>query len=331
MVQITSKFFAGSSFSILITGVIFYIITFASFKDNATALTFLLPMAMAIIVSGTGCVIGWAISKYSLEQSDINLGRIFDDLNEIKNIIDGGTRRTNSGKYKIFLSYATADLSENYPSFSDSILIKKRLEFAEFEIFHAKKNIVPSRKWREELLLEIKSCDCFVALATENYRNGFYTDHEFGAAVGLGKQIVSVVYPKCEMYGFMEQYQVIQLDPHEYEGVIAWKVAVKLVDAISKIYNEEFMTLDYHIRSFVESCHYAESNYHAIRISKFKDFTPKQCNDMANGMLTNDQIYGTHSFEVSKVADLLTKHSDKLDIHLMNKLTTNDKTKHMFK
>ena len=76
----------------------------------------------------------------------------------------------------IFLSYATDDrrLAGG---------IKDGVEVYGFRVFLAHEDLVPSEEWQQRIRAELRRCDVFIPLISENFRPSDWTDQEAGYAL----------------------------------------------------------------------------------------------------------------------------------------------------
>lgn len=112
--------------------------------------------------------------------------------------------KNKTNKPSAFSSYAGID--KHYVE-----SVNTRLKRAGINTYYSK-NIVHSSIWRNELVNKIQSNDIFIALLTNDYHKGNYTDHEFGIAIASKRKIISVMSKNCPRYGFIDHYQVLEPD-----------------------------------------------------------------------------------------------------------------------
>lgn len=81
-------------------------------------------------------------------------------------------------KPRVFLSY----------SHKDRVIagsIKTTLGSEALEVFMAHEDIQPSLEWQEEIFRQLKLCDIFIPLFSNNFRKSNWTDQESGLAFGF--------------------------------------------------------------------------------------------------------------------------------------------------
>ena len=106
---------------------------------------------------------------------------------------------------KIFLSY----------HHDDNKLAGKIKHYIEREyginVFLAHEDISPTQEWRERIIHELESCDVFIGLLTESYKESEWTDQETGFALARGIYMISV-NAGLVPYGFLSKYQQLKID-----------------------------------------------------------------------------------------------------------------------
>jgi len=110
-------------------------------------------------------------------------------------------------KIKIFLSYCH---DSDYELAKE---VKKSLEEYWFDIFLAHKSLMPGVEFDENLIENISTCDIFIPLLTNNFRDSLYTDQEIGIAVAQDKKIISLMTGNITSpHGFIKNKHAIKID-----------------------------------------------------------------------------------------------------------------------
>jgi hypothetical protein len=125
-----------------------------------------------------------------------------------KFMIEQGTIQTPK---KIFISYSIKDknLAET---------VKRSLEQAGFMVFLAHETLRLSDEWIHRILDEIKTCDFFVPIRTENFTTQVFPEQECGIALGHGKRIIPlIVGTDPRHYGFLHFRQGYSMDVDRVE------------------------------------------------------------------------------------------------------------------
>lgn len=226
-------------------------------------------------------------------------------------------------EHSVFLSYA--DYEKNKHLISN---ISEKLKMVGFDVFYAQRDLNPGVAWRQELVEEIKKRKFFLALLTSEYHTSGYPDHEFGIAVGNDKEMILVrVDSDHTQYGLIDTFQTVNVIPERGKNVEEWRISEEIILAISKMIEKTLDNLDYHVSSLIKSSTYNETNYHIEKIVGC-NLKPKQCVDIAQAFLTNNQIFGTGSKETYELAAMLKNAI--LEPGLLDKLTTSTDTADYF-
>ena len=109
---------------------------------------------------------------------------------------------------KVFISYSSKDKHI-------AAIIKEGLSNLGQSSFLAHEDIAPSKEWQNEIINELKTCNVFVPLITENFKESDWTSQEIGAAFINDMEIIpiSVDLPNQSSilpYGFISKYQALK-------------------------------------------------------------------------------------------------------------------------
>jgi len=178
---------------------------------------------------------------------------------------------------RVFLSYSHKDKKLAGE-------IKKRLEHHGFEVFLAHEDIEPSREWQEEIIHNLKGCDIFIPIVSENFKESKWCDQESGFAFAEGKYIIPINV-NFVPYGFIGKYQALKIDESISDS------CAKIIDIIKKSPLKEKLT-DYVIKMFIKSRNFDVANANAQLLEKYEPFTEDQINEIIRGYVTNYQISG---------------------------------------
>lgn len=178
---------------------------------------------------------------------------------------------SEENKIQVFLSYSSDDSNLAGD-------IKENLEDINLEVFLAHEDIDPSSEWLEEILRNLKECDIFIPIISENFRNSKWTDQESGIAFILNKRIIPIRVDLVP-YGFIGKYQALKLGD-------------SISDCCDQIRDTILKTPDYLIKAFVNSWSFHDANEKAELLSKYEEFTLAQINDIISGFINNNQIRG---------------------------------------
>ena len=88
--------------------------------------------------------------------------------------------------------------------------IKENLEAGGFEVFLAHEDIEPSSEWQEEIIRNLKNCDIFIPIVSENFKESEWTDQESGIAFAEEKMIIPINL-NLVPYGFIGKFQALKV------------------------------------------------------------------------------------------------------------------------
>ena len=204
---------------------------------------------------------------------------------------------------QIFLSYSHKDRKLSGE-------LKAKLDSNGFETFMAHEDIEPSKEWEEEIIRNLKECDIFIPLVSNNFMESKWTDQESGFAFAEDKLIIPIDIGLVP-YGFIGRYQALKFD-----GDIS-NACEKIIDIIRK--SPIFDRLkDFFIKRFVESEHFSEANERVEKLKLVESFTDDQINEIVRGYVNNFEIRGGFNSKPF-VHSLFKKYSDVIDPELKEK------------
>jgi len=137
---------------------------------------------------------------------------------------------------KIFLSYSIQDKVQ-------AGQIKNKLEKYGMDVFLAHEDIQPSAEWVDTILTQLKDCDLFIPILTDNFDNSDWTDQETGIAFAHKKSILPIKM-KNDPHGFISRYQALSIDENiestikHLINVLASKYSNLFRDALIKKFGE---------------------------------------------------------------------------------------------
>lgn len=179
---------------------------------------------------------------------------------------------------RVFVTYSSRDrvIAGN---------IRAELERYGLAVFLAHEDIQPTRVWRETILTNLRACDVFMLVLTENFPHSKWVDQETGIAFALEKFIIPLKLD-IDPYGFIEQYQALKMDLRTY------RVSCKrIIDLIGERDELSEALKDCVIRSFLDSNTYDQANRRASMLLDFGPYTKAQLNEIVRGSARNNQIY----------------------------------------
>ena len=190
---------------------------------------------------------------------------------------------TNIGlkSLRIFLSYADEDkfiVGE----------LKRLLEYRGFEVFVAHDDIKPTKIWEDEIIKNLKRCDLFIPIISDNFKKSDWADQETGIAFNENKLIIPM-YMDLPPYGFIHKIQGLKINKDQLE-----MTANDILEIIKE--NEKFKNEinDFIINSFLGSLSFDQANARAIGLRSIT-LTKEQLQRLIDGTLQNNQIRGGYT------------------------------------
>ncbi|MBU3967176.1 MAG: toll/interleukin-1 receptor domain-containing protein [Euryarchaeota archaeon] len=200
---------------------------------------------------------------------------------------------TGTDKLKIFFSYSTTDKKIVG-------LLKDPLELYGFEVFvaHDDDAIEPAVEWQYVIIDNLKKCDIFIPLITNNFKESNWTDQETGMAKISGKFIIPLEVDD-HPYGFIGNIQSLKLDRNkltsknsiEFETYVKYDLPIKIFKIIEKVPIFEKYMVDIFIKELGFIGSFATANEHVKLIDHFNNFTPEQINQIYQITYENRQIH----------------------------------------
>jgi hypothetical protein len=153
--------------------------------------------------------------------------------------------------------------------------------------FVAHDNIEPTEKWRHEIEKALRSMDAFLALLTDDFSGGNWTNQEVGFAIARGVPIIPLKVSSLNPYGFMEIYQGL---PGDFENMS--QTAQKVFKLICQKLDGRNIVKRATISAFVNSTSYMDSMAAFERLKDIPQFTDDELDHLAHGFNKNSQLNG---------------------------------------
>ena len=179
---------------------------------------------------------------------------------------------------RVFLSYSSIDKKLAGE-------IKQHLESFNFEVFLAHEDIEPAIPWQEEIIRNLITCDVFIPIISENFKESRWTDQESGYALALDKLIIPIEVDLVP-YGFIGKYQALKLRDDILESCRRVIGIVRTHPSFKELIDNRS------IKMFVDSATFNEANARSEGLEILEPFTPTQINEIIRGYFANDQIQG---------------------------------------
>ncbi len=184
---------------------------------------------------------------------------------------------------RIFISYSS----------NDKVLagdLKADLDTYGFDTFLAHEDIDFATDWEKQILRELKSCDIFIPILSESFKESDWASQEIGIAIELQKKILPLSHG-IDPYGFIRGIQAMRIGGKgKYQYI--FQVTNEIVNHLKN--DEKYLKdlTDTVIREFVNSGSFDSANIRAKILKTFNVFNENQATEIARGYLMNSQIRG---------------------------------------
>lgn len=178
---------------------------------------------------------------------------------------------------KVFLSYSHLDKEL-------AGKIKKSLENYGLEVFLAHEDIRPTAEWIYTILSELKDCDVFIPILTEDFNESDWTDQETGISIANEKLIIPLKVT-VDPRGFISRFQALKMDTNEIESSCR-----KLAELISTNPMLGHSFRDALIRKFGSSESFEKAANNTKLLLSFEGYTLNQVIDIMKHTIKNRQI-----------------------------------------
>ena len=153
--------------------------------------------------------------------------------------------------------------------------------------FVAHDDIEPTEEWRHEIEKALRSMDAFLALLTDDFSGGNWTNQEVGFAIARGVPIIPLKVSSINPYGFMEIYQGLPCNLEEMPQTVS-----KVFKLICQKFDGRNIVKTATIAAFVNSTSYSDSISAFQRLQDIPQFTDDELDHLARGYNKNDQLCG---------------------------------------
>jgi len=203
-------------------------------------------------------------------------------------------------------------------------MIKEAFTILGIDSFLAHEDIPGGEEWEKEIKGQLKKCNIFVPILTQEFKESEWTDQETGAALIRDATIIplSLIIDGKEAVmpsGFIKKIQGLKINLHKDKnfGIKEREDTInQLVQEISKaLTNKQKISKrvkECFITSLFKSQNFYESNSKSTAISSLKPFSVPQIKMIVFSYVLNTQIYGA-SLMNKEIKSLLNKNQDKID------------------
>lgn len=211
-------------------------------------------------------------------------------------------------KLKIFFSYSSKD-----KKFAG--LLREYLLKYDFDCFMAHDDIEPLADWIEVIKKNLNSCDIFILIITNNFKESDWTDQETGWAKATDKFIVPLQVD-LPPYGFINHIQGLLVKQSMLENdTYVMNLSYKIVTLIekepiikSKIDNYFIFKI---IKMLSNSSSFDDANATSQLLEKYPNFTTDHVRLLYQATKNNNQIQG--AFKTQKILkEIFKKYKENL-------------------
>ena len=184
--------------------------------------------------------------------------------------------------------------------------LKEKIQSYEIDAFVAHDDLEGATEWMSELHTEIKKCEIFLVLLSENYHGSTFTDQELGMALAYNKPIIPICIDSTIPYGFILKLQGIKSDPEFYN-------LTEIVNIIMKHSDSGQGFIDVLISKLERAKSFDMAHRYATELLSYNNLTKEQTLKILSASYDNSQIY--NSFMAAPVVHTILsnnkKHIDK--------------------
>lgn len=208
-------------------------------------------------------------------------------------------------KLKAFLSYFTPDKEL-------AGQIKDALEGYGIEAFLAHQDIEPSAEWVKTIETELKACNFFLPILTDNFHQSLWTDQETGIAFARDKTIIPLKVTE-DPYGFISKFQALPINTTTIKP--SCHKLVKIIVSNPRLGD---LLIDALIARFGRSSSWRNAAENTELLVLYQDYTLAQVVDIIKYTIANPQI--NQSFDArEKLSKFIheSKYRDDVDPALL--------------
>ena len=189
--------------------------------------------------------------------------------------------------------------------------VKVELAYYGLEIFLAHEDIEPLAEWSDVIFAELKACDVFIPILTENFNGSAWTNQETGFACAYeGEKLIIPLKVAVDPQGLIRSIQALRL--HVDNVKAPCKRVVEII-ASKPRFGDLFR--DALIRKFGSSGSYDRAGDNIKLLLSFEGYTPSQVREMVNFTIANEQINQSGSAH-RKLLEFVRKYKDLIEPEL---------------
>jgi len=198
---------------------------------------------------------------------------------------------------RVFLSYSSLDKEI-------AGQLKVALELQGIKAFLAHDDIEPTQEWEGVIIDNLKVCDVFIPLLSENFKESTWTDQETGIAVSEEKLIIPLKID-IDPYGFIGKIQALKINESISDTRDNILNIIKKSSVSDRLKNSLIIAL-------VESKSFGSANANAIGLREYETFSKDQIDRIFRGFNKNAQVYGGYRSR-TLVDKLFKTHGEIID------------------
>ena len=215
---------------------------------------------------------------------------------------------------KVFISYFHGDKRI-------AGAIKKALHYYDIDAFLAHEDIQVSEEWQKIILDNLRKCDIFIAIISENFKQSIWTNQEIGFASCQKKMIVPISIDGNLPYGLIYNYQSLtnfkckeQIN-HDYpdEKIIDCKESIfeiiKIIASKSEFKGNIKKAL---IEKLCDFKSYNDAEKYFELLNQLQPFSKKQINEIIDKSIRHEQIHKAHKCQII-LKDLIEIYKTEID------------------
>ena len=204
---------------------------------------------------------------------------------------------------KAFISYSHADRAV-------AGQVQRELDKIGIESFLAHEDIEVSSVWKRRILQELRGCDVFVPILSENFRNSKWASQEAGFIASRPETDV-VVVPLCLdetiPYGFMEEFQGARIGDNQMTPALWAEPLIQLADRVPRKLMPGLIRMVAAARSFGS----AEATMGLI-MPLLTHFSAAEAQTLAEASVDNDQVWGAWVCQSTYLPAFIETHEDNI-------------------
>lgn len=184
-------------------------------------------------------------------------------------------------RFKLFISHITAD----------KILVSDvKVKLAKFGIdcFVAHEDIRPSKKWMDEIILALDTCDALSAFISEDYHKSSWTDQEVGYCIRR-RILILPIGLGFTPYGFMGVYQGAQC-----KGMDAERISETIFTALITNQRTKARMAESLVSSLETASDFDDAATKARLLNKIEVWSPELLRKLQAAKEGNSQVAGSY-------------------------------------